>query len=60
MGAMSDLAIEIDEFLAQAYEKGARTENEMLEYVNLFTFNTLEEAYILERINEIFCNEETN
>ena len=53
---------QIDEFLAQAYEKGARNENDMLNYVNLFTFNTAEENIVLQRINEIFCydNEELN
>ena len=57
---MSDIDIMIDEFLAQAYEKGARTENDMLEYVNLFAFNSLEETYILQRVAEIFHNEESN
>lgn len=63
MGAMSDLTIELDEFIARAYENGARDENEVLQYVNLFTFNTMEQDYILRRIEEIFGyndNEETN
>lgn len=63
MGAMSDLTIELDEFIARAYEYGARDENEVLQYVNLFTFNNMEEEYILQRIAEIFGhndNEELN
>ena len=54
MGRMSDLCIEIDELVGEAYENGATTPNGIVAYVNTYVSHApLPVSWIEDRANVI-------